>query len=199
MAAPVACMVGGGKRTGVQVRIIAGEWRGRVLAAPPGEGTRPTAERMRQALFDMLMHAPWAGRAIADAEVLDAFAGTGALGLEALSRGAARAHFIETERHALEALRANVAACKAGDRAVVIAGDALRPKPGVACGLVFLDPPYGKDFVPKALASLGRAGWIASGALVIAETGRDEVLELPGEKLAERAHGAAVVTAWRIS
>jgi 16S rRNA (guanine966-N2)-methyltransferase len=192
-------MVEGGKRAGVQVRIIAGEWRGRVLAAPPGEATRPTAERMRQALFDMLMHAPWADRCIQDAEVLDAFAGTGALGLEALSRGAARAHFIETERHALAALRANVVTCKAGDRAVVIAGDALRPKPGLACGLVFLDPPYGRDLVPKALAALGRAGWVAPGALVIAETGREETLDLPGEKLAERAHGAGSVTAWRVA
>lgn len=198
MAAPVACMVGGGKRTGVQVRIIAGEWRGRALTAPAGEGTRPTADRLRQALFDMLMHAPWAEGALADAAVLDAFAGTGALGLEALSRGAARAHFIETEKQALGALRTNVAACKAGERAVVIAGDALRPKPGVACGLVFLDPPYGKDLVPKGLASLGRAGWIAPGALLIVETGRDETLELPAEKLAERAHGTALVTAWRM-
>lgn len=180
------------------MRIIAGEWRGRVLAAPPGEATRPTADRMRQALFDMLMHAPWAEGAIADAHVLDAFAGTGALGLEALSRGAARAHFIETDRHALGALRANVAACKAGDRAVVIAGDALRPKPGAACRLVFLDPPYGKDLVPRALETLTHAGWITAGTLVIAETSRAESLILPGEKLAERGHGAAAITAWRM-
>ncbi len=179
------------------MRIIAGEWRGRLLSAPAGAATRPTAERMRQALFDMLMHAPWAEGALSGAQVLDAFAGTGALGLEALSRGAARAHFIETDRHALAALRANVGACKAADRAVVMAGDALRPKPGVACGLVFLDPPYGQNLVPKALAALTQAGWIARGALVIAETGREETLDLPFDKQAERPHGAAVVTAWR--
>jgi 16S rRNA (guanine966-N2)-methyltransferase len=151
---------------------------------------------MRQAMFDMLAHAPWSD-GLAGLEVLDAFAGTGALGLEALSRGAARAHFIETDRHALAALRANVAACKASDRAVVIAGDALRPKPGVPCQLVFLDPPYGQDLVAKAVASLSRAGWLSPGAVVMAECGRDETLVLDGEKLAERVHGAALVTAWR--
>ena len=153
---------------------------------------------MRQALFDMLMHAPWAEGRIEGAKVLDAFAGTGALGLEALSRGAAIAYFIETERHALAALRANVTACKAVDRTTVIAGDALRPKPGVPCGLVFVDPPYAQDFVPKAVNALARAGWLAPGALVIAETGRDEELALPAELCAERIHGAARITAWRL-
>ena len=110
----------------------------------------------------------------------------------------ATAYFIETERHALAALRANVTACKATDRATVIAGDALRPKPGVPCGLVFLDPPYAQDLVPKAIGALDRAGWIAPGALVIAETGRDEELVLQAELCAERIHGAARITAWRM-
>ena len=88
-----------------------GAWRGRALIAPQGEGTRPTADRVRQALFDMLLHAPWGGREVIEgAHVLDAFAGTGALGLEALSRGAAHATFMERDRAALAALRANVAA-----------------------------------------------------------------------------------------
>src|SRR5271163_969890 len=96
------------------MRIIGGTWRGRALQAPPGDTTRPTADRARQALFDMLLHAPWGGReAVEDAVVLNAFAGTGALGLEALSRGAATAAFIEHDRAALAALRANIAACKA--------------------------------------------------------------------------------------
>lgn len=181
------------------MRIIAGAWRGRNLVAPAGVSTRPTAERMRQALFDMLAHAPWAEACLAGAEVLDAFAGTGALGLEALSRGAARAHFIETDRHALAALRANIAACKAGDRAVVLPQDTLRPKPGTPCNLVFLDPPYAQDLVPKAVAVLANSGWFAPGALVIAETGRDEALALPAELCAERIHGAARITAWRMA
>src|SRR6185437_3628839 len=99
------------------MRIVAGEWRGRTLLAPAGSATRPTADRVRQALFDMLLHAPWGGRAlIEDARVLDVFAGTGAFGLEALSRGAAHATFVEHDRAALAALRANIAACRAEKR-----------------------------------------------------------------------------------
>ena len=113
------------------MRIIAGRHRGRRLLAPAGAATRPTADRVRQALFDRLMHAPWAGRAAVDgARVLDAFAGTGALGLEALSRGAAVATFLETGRAALAALRGNIAACRAEVRCTVLAADALRPPPG---------------------------------------------------------------------
>ncbi|MDJ0388106.1 16S rRNA (guanine(966)-N(2))-methyltransferase RsmD [Roseomonas sp. E05] len=176
------------------MRIIAGRHRGRRLEAPPGAATRPTADRVRQALFDMLWHAPWAGRAaVEEAQVLDAFAGTGALGLEALSRGAAMAHFIERDRAALAVLRANIAACREEAHARVLPGDATRPpRAAAACGLVFLDPPYGQELVPRAVAALSAAGWIAPGALICAEVGQEEALELPGsEILAERAHGAA--------
>src|SRR5919202_3353208 len=126
------------------MRIIAGRHRGRRLLAPVGRGTRPTADRVRQALFDMLWHAPWAGRArIEGARVLDAFAGTGALGLEALSRGAAAATFLETDKAALAALRANIAACREEARCRVLAADAMKPPRAAApCDLLFLDPPY---------------------------------------------------------
>lgn len=178
------------------MRIVAGSWRGRALAAPKGEATRPTADRVRQALFDMLLHAPWGGYdRIVGATVLDAFAGTGALGLEALSRGAAHAHFIERDRAALAALRANIASL--GAAATVHPGDATRPSPGVPCLLVFLDPPYGQGLVERALAALSLAGWLAPGALVVAETGREEALAPWGEVLAERGHGAARVTVMR--
>lgn len=181
------------------MRIVAGAWRGRALVAPAGETTRPTADRVRQALFDMLLHAPWGGRELIEgARVLDVFAGTGALGLEALSRGAAKASFIERDRPALAALRANIAACGTAGICSVLTGDALAVRRGEACGLVFLDPPYGQDLVPRAVARLIVAGWIAPGAVVVAETGRDEVLQLPGELLAERAHGAARLTFWRM-
>ena len=182
------------------MRIVAGLHRGRRLAAPDGQATRPTGERMRQALFDMLWHAPYAGReAIEGQAVLDAFAGTGALGLEALSRGAAGVSFIEQDRAALAALRANIAALKAEPACTVLAADATRPPRARApCGLVFLDPPYAKDLVPRALAALAGAGWIAPGALVCAEVGRAEVLEAPGfAVLAEREHGAARVVVMR--
>jgi len=179
------------------MRIVAGEWRGRTLAAPPGRDTRPTADRVRQALFDMLLHAPWAGRdSVAGARVLDAFAGTGALGLEALSRGAAHATFVERDRAALAVLRTNVAACHAEARSTVLACDVLTVPLGQLHSLIFLDPPYGQNLIPRALLRLHEAGWIAPGALIVAETARDEPPPCVAP-LAERAHGAARITVWR--
>ena len=181
------------------MRIIAGAWRGRMLTPPAGATTRPTADRVRQALFDMLLHAPWGGRGLLDgALILDAFAGTGALGLEALSRGAAHASFLERDRAALTALRANIDACRAGDRAALHAADAANPPPGRPCSLVFLDPPYRQGLVPTALAALGRAGWIAPEAVAVVETARDEPPDPPGTLLADRVHGAARLTVWRL-
>ncbi len=185
------------------MRIIGGEWRGRTLLAPPGLATRPTADRVRQALFDMLLHAPWGGReTVEGARVLDAFAGSGALGLEALSRGAAHATFVERDRAALETLRANVARCRAEGRSTILAGDMLalaRPSRVRASdegfGLVFLDPPYGEGLVGDALAQLRTAGWLAPGAVIVAETARGETPD--AAPLAERVHGAARLTIWR--
>lgn len=179
-------------------RIIAGRHRGRRLLAPAGPGTRPTADRVRQALFDVLWHAPWAGRGAVDgARVLDAFAGTGAMGLEALSRGAAHATFLENDGAALRALRLNVAACREEGSCAVLAADAARPpRASAPCGLVFLDPPYGRGLVGEALAALSAAGWVAPGALVCAETeaSAGPFPAPPGfAPLAERAHGAARV------
>ena len=143
----------------------------------------------------MLLHAPWGGREVVEgARVLDAFAGTGAMGLEALSRGAAHATFIERDPAALAVLRRNVAAC--GAEADIIAADACAPPRGRPCGLVFLDPPYGIELVPRAFAALGAAGWIAPGALVVAETARNEALPWP-DILDERTYGAARITVRR--
>jgi len=180
------------------MRIVAGTWRGRTLIAPPGTATRPTADRVRQALFDMLLHAPWAGHdAVAGAQVLDVFAGTGAFGLEALSRGAAHATFIEQDRTALTALRANIAACHAEDRTTILATDALKAPSGSAASLIFLDPPYRQDLVPGAIAHLRSANRIAPNALIIAETARDEPPPTTTPLLAERTHGAARLSIWR--
>jgi 16S rRNA (guanine966-N2)-methyltransferase len=198
------------------MRIVGGAWRGRTLVAPAGQRTRPTADRVRQALFDMLLHAEWGGRAVVEgAAVLDVFAGTGALGLEALSRGAASACFIENDVAALKALRANIAAFGAGERAVIAAGDAVgsksplsvmaEPVPAMtdrsggtaAACLVFLDPPYGQDLVPRALNRQRAFGRIAPGALVVAETGRDETWVPEQALLAERRHGAARILVFR--
>ena len=178
------------------MRIVAGLWRGRALATPKGDTTRPTADRVRQALFDMLAHAPWAGPdTLRGAIVLDAFAGTGALGLEALSRGAAHAHFIERDRTALATLRANIATLRAP--ATIHAADAIAPPPGHPCTLVFLDPPYAQGLVDRALAALDTAGWLAPNALIVAETGREEPAPLLAETFAERSHGKARISIGR--
>ncbi len=177
-------------REGGALRIIAGRWRGRILRAPPGAATRPTAERLRQAVFDMLLHAPWGGR-LDGLAVLDAFAGTGALGLEALSRGAASAVFMERDRARWTPC---VPMSQAARRATaqVVAADVLHPPPGRPCDLVFLDPPYGGDLVQPAVAALTAAGWIAPGALLVGETARGEAAAMDG-LLAERSHGAGRV------
>ena len=173
-------------------RLIAGFWRGRRLVAPVGVETRPTGLRTRQAVFDILAHAPWCE--LRGARVLDVFAGTGAYGLEALSRGAAGAVFFEAAPAALVALRKNIAACGAAGR--VIAGDVLAVPPGEPHDLVFLDPPYGQNLVPQALAALRARGWVTRGAIIVAELGPDDALEVP-EVLAERAHGKARVKIFR--
>jgi 16S rRNA (guanine966-N2)-methyltransferase len=179
------------------VRIIAGAWRGRRLIAPADSATRPTADRVRQALFDMLLHAPWGGREIMeDALVIDAFAGTGAFGLEALSRGAAHATFIEQNRAALAALHANIAALHAEARSEVLAVDVLDTPSGRAAQLVFLDPPYYRDLVPHGLLRLRAVGRLVPGALIAVETARTETMS-GVNLLAERIHGAARLSVWR--
>ncbi|HYM02729.1 MAG TPA: 16S rRNA (guanine(966)-N(2))-methyltransferase RsmD [Stellaceae bacterium] len=177
------------------MRVIGGKHRGRVLQAPPGDAVRPTGERAREALFDILAHGRFAdGPACDGARVLDAFAGTGAFGLEALSRGAAHASFIEKDRAALTALRANLAALGETGHAAVLAGDALRPPPAPEpCALAFLDPPYGENLAAPALIALAAARWLASGALVVVEVAaKEKLVPPPGfTVLDERRYGAA--------
>ena len=177
---------------------MAGAWRGRTLRAPPGSTTRPTADRVRQAVFDMLAHAPWADAdGVRGQIVLDAFAGTGALGLESLSRGAAHATFIERDRATLAALRVNVGACRAAN-AVVLEADTFRPPRACAAAtLVFLDPPYGVDAPARALPLLRAAGWIGDGALLVVETARVDTIVIDAVLLAERTHGAARISVFR--
>lgn len=179
-------------------RIIAGQWRGKILATPAGLTTRPTNARARQAAFDILLHAAWAGSAFMQtARVLDVFAGTGAFGLEALSRGAAFCSFIENDRAALSAIRANIAACRAEATTKVFAVDALKPLQGLAHDLVFMDPPYGRDLAPQALGALQKTGWITEGALIVAELGPEDEFA-PSALLAERNHGKARLVFWRV-
>ena len=177
------------------MRIDAGNHKGVKLAAPEGRDTRPTSDRARQALFNILVHAH---DAIRDAKVLDAFAGAGALGLEALSRGAGRLTLIENDRAAGEAIKRNIAACREQSNARLFAADVLRPPQAsvdawAPCSLIFLDPPYGKNLVPPALIALRDAGWIAPDALIVAETDRRDTLEPPPgfETIDDRHYGKA--------
>ena len=178
------------------MRIVGGNHRGRRLVAPAGETVRPTSDRAREALFDILSHGRFAaaGSPFVDEAVLDVFAGTGAFGLEALSRGAREAVFIENNRDALTALRRNIAALGEDDRAQVIAGDATRPpRPPFACALAFLDPPYRSGLAAAALEALARAGWLGNDALAVVEIGAKEGFSPPAgfTIVDERVYGAA--------
>jgi 16S rRNA (guanine966-N2)-methyltransferase len=180
------------------MRVVAGELRGRPIRTPPGEGTRPTSDRARQAVFNILEHAPWSP-GLEGARVLDVFAGSGAMGLEALSRGAAEALFIETAEPALAAIRANLAAFGLGARGRLLRQDATRlagrAEAEAPFDLAFLDPPYGKGLGELALAALRAGGWLAPEALAVLEQAADEpALAVPGYELAdERRYGAAKV------
>jgi 16S rRNA (guanine966-N2)-methyltransferase len=167
------------------MRIAAGHLRGRRLEAPAGHAVRPTSERARAAAFDVLLHraAGDGGARLTGAAVLDAFAGTGALGLEALSRGAAHAVFLDRDAALTRTLNRRAADWGLSGRVRVLTGDALRPprRPADLAPrtLVFLDPPYGRDLAGPALAALEQAGWLAPDVLVLIESGKDEPLEPP--------------------
>ena len=178
------------------MRIIAGKHRGRRLAAPSGDLVRPTSDRAREAVFNILAHGSFAaaGPAYARARVLDVFAGTGAFGLEALSRGAKDAVFIENSRAALSVLRRNIAELGETGRTEIIAADATQPPRALApATLAFLDPPYREGLAAPALTALGAAGWLADGALCIVELAAKEDLAAPADfaPLDERRYGAA--------
>jgi 16S rRNA (guanine966-N2)-methyltransferase len=178
------------------MRIVSGSHRGRRLLAPAGETVRPTSDRAREALFNILSHGDFAaaGLPFAGAAVLDAFAGTGAFGLEALSRGAEEAFFIENDRAALASLARNIAALGETTRAHIIPGDATRPRRALSpCAVAFLDPPYRSGLAAPALAALAAAGWFLPEAIVIVEVAAREVLPTPAgfALLDERTYGAA--------
>lgn len=165
-----------GKPTGL--RIIAGEWRGRRLVAPEGDATRPTADRTREALFSMLVSRLGSFEGLF---VADLFAGSGALGLEALSRGAARALFVEQDPAAIRALRANIASLGAQQRCDVRAGSVLSlARTENAPDLILMDPPYGTGAGAVALDRLDRLGWIEPATWISIETSRDEDVAVKG-------------------
>lgn len=183
------------------VRIVGGKHRGRALATPTGSELRPTADRARQAIFNIIEHGlDGAGGGLEDAVVLDVFAGTGALGLEALSRGAARAVFIDRSDGALGLIRRNAASLGEHPKILLLRLDAaaLPPPPRAAeapAGYAFLDAPYGSGLTTPALMGLVQRGWLAPGGLAVVEVGTKETLPptLGYEFLDERTYGAARV------
>ncbi len=185
------------------MRIVAGRHRGRRLQAPDGLAVRPTGERAREALFDVLAGGRLTeGRnALSDACVLDGFAGSGALGLEALSRGAAHVVLMENHPAALAALEANVSSLGEEDRTTVLRADVLRPPPSASrpearpCALVLLDPPYNQGLAGPALTALGEAGWLAEGALCVVELMAGEPFDAPAgfAQVEARKYGKALL------
>lgn len=173
------------------MRVIAGQWRGRPLVAPTGDATRPTADRTRETLFSMLTSRIGAFDGL---RVGDFFAGSGAIGLEALSRGAASCLFVERDRAAVAAIRANAA--KLGLAAPDIRQSdvmALGPAP-VPLDIIFMDPPYGTGAGAVALDKLGRLGWTSPATWVSIETARGEPIAVKGYTVeAERVVGKAVL------
>lgn len=185
------------------MRVTAGAHRGRKLAVPAGREVRPTSDRVRQALFNILEHGgivDGGGSPVRDAHMLDAFAGSGALGLEALSRGAAHATFMETATPALDAISHNVDACREAQKAQILRADATRPpRAPTPCGVVFLDPPYYRELAAPALTALAAAGWLAEGAICCVELAADEAFTPPEgfKALDERRYGAARIVLLR--
>ncbi|MGJ3649617.1 16S rRNA (guanine(966)-N(2))-methyltransferase RsmD [Sphingomonas sp. GlSt437] len=177
------------------MRIIAGQWRGRPLVAPKGDTTRPTADRTREALFSMLTSRLGSFEGLA---VADLFAGSGALGLEALSRGAGKCLFVEQDRAALDALRTNIAklgATNADVRAQSVL--ALGPAPA-PLDLLLMDPPYRSGAGAVALDKLARLGWVGPASWVSIETAHEEELAVAGFEIdASRVHGKARLTLLR--
>jgi len=175
-------------------RIVAGTAGGRRLEVPPS-GTRPTSDRVREALFSALE----AAVGLDGARVLDLYAGSGALGLEALSRGAASCLFVEQDRAALDALRANIA--KLGARADVRAQSVLALGPAPApLDLILMDPPYGTGAGSVALDKLGRLGWAGPPTWISIETAKDELPDVAGFEIdVTRVHGKARLTLLRLA
>jgi 16S rRNA (guanine(966)-N(2))-methyltransferase RsmD len=184
------------------MRIIAGEKRRMQLRSPRGERTRPTTDRVRESLF------AWLGPRLEGARVLDLFAGAGTLGLEALSRGARAATFVDSSRGAIQALHENVTRLGLKDRARIVSGDALRflgrgPSEEGCYDLIFADPPYGRDLGRRLLERLAAraARWLSPEGLVLIQTGRRDDLDLQSgtlEREATREHGETRIHVYHI-
>lgn len=186
------------------MRIVGGQHRGRQLETPDDLPIRPTSDRAREALFNILEHGRMTHGGLSPirgARVLDAFCGTGALGLEALSRGAAHAVFLDRDPAALKLARRNAARLDAAPRTTFLLADATRPpRSDAPCALVFLDPPYQQELVAPSITALRKAGWIAPEAILVAETDRREKLPIieAGELVDRRFYGKSQLLFYRL-
>ena len=182
------------------MRIIGGQWRGlrlaEVGAGDPAAHLRPTSDRVREAIFNLLVNGGY-DDPVTDARVLDLFAGTGALGLEALSRGAAGLTLVDDGAAARALIARNLALCRTAARHLRLNATRLPPNPDAPHDLVFLDPPYGKGLSQAALMSALAGGWLAQGALVVWEEG-SALAPPPGfAQLDQRRYGDTIVTILR--
>ena len=181
------------------MRITGGIHRGRSLEAPKGKNTRPTSDRARESIFNILRHGSWHQGVLEEATVLDVFAGTGALGLEALSQGAKHAVFIEREHPAIDFCKSNIEALGETERTKIFTFDATnpiaRPLYIEPRSLVFLDPPYGKYLGAEALKALVNKGWLKEGAVCVLEMSKKipEIIPAQFTLQDERIYGLAKV------
>ena len=178
------------------MRIVAGDWRGRNLTTPPGKSTRPTADRTRETLFSMLASRLGSFEGL---RIADLYAGSGALGLEALSRGAAHVTFVETDRAAIKAIEANVTALGADGRSVIRATSAATLPSSEAFDLVIADPPYQPGSGTAVAAAVAKSGWLTRGGWMAIETHKGEAVAPPDgwEIDAQRDVGRARLTILR--
>lgn len=185
------------------IKVVGGRHRGRSIATPEGETTRPTSSRARESLFNILVHASWRDDGtspVIDARVLDAFAGSGALGIEALSRGAAHATFLDSDAAAVRLIGENLRKLGETGNAQVIRADATRPPSSrAACDLAFLDPPYRSGQAAPALMALVEAGWLKPRAIATVELANTEDMVPPAgfEAIDERRYGLAKIVILR--
>lgn len=175
------------------MRIIAGEYKGRRLTSPADDRVRPTTDKAKEAIFSILTNE------IYGSYVLDLFAGSGNLGLEALSRGAEHCWFADSSRDSLKLIRGNISYCRADERSTVIPGDFRKVLTRLEqqMDIILLDPPYGKNMIPECFELIGEFDLLAENGLIVAEHRRDEVLpDTMGkyEKIKERRYGTVVIS-----
>ncbi len=184
------------------MRIIAGAFKGRKLLTPENDAIRPTSDRAREAIFNLLMHGKYAGDSVIGGHVLDLCCGTGALGLEALSRGSRIATFVDQDKKSLELAKQNALHCGASNAAFFVQADAAKlPAAKLPVTLVLMDPPYAKSLLAPAYKSLQQGHWLEHGTLIVCEQQRGmPVVTLEGAALVdERQYGKANILIYRVA